>query len=56
MTNQFSGEQQYRDLMTVSRPSGFFNIDVEDIDGYSPRCRQGSELAQHFLAKAAPRA
>jgi len=56
MTNQFFREEQYRDLVTVTRPSGGLKINVDNINGYSLHRRQGSQVAQHFLAKASPRA
>jgi hypothetical protein len=56
MTNQFSREKQYGDLVTVARPRSRVEIDVDHVNGYPTRRRQGSKLAQHLLAKAAPRA
>jgi hypothetical protein len=56
MTDQFPRKQQYGDLVAVARPSGGLKIDVDDIDRYATRCGQRSQLAQHLLAQAAPRA
>jgi hypothetical protein len=56
VANQFSREQQYGDFVPVARPRGGLKIDIDDIDRYAARCRQGSQLAQHLLAQTAPRA
>jgi hypothetical protein len=56
VANQFVREQQYRDFVPVARPGVGLQIHVDDIDGYAARRGHLRKLAQHFLAKAAPRA
>jgi hypothetical protein len=56
MTNQFAREQQYRDFVPIARPGVRLKIHVDDIDGYAASRGHAVKLAQHFLAKAAPRA
>ena len=56
VANQVAREQQYRDLVAVARPSLSPQIHIDDIDGYASSRRHLRQLAQHFLAQAAPRA
>ena len=54
MTHQFAREKQHGDFVAVARLHGGVEINVDHFNGYPTRRRQGSELAQHLLAKAAP--
>jgi hypothetical protein len=54
VTYQFTGEQQYGNLVAVARPSLRLKIHVDDINGYAASRGQLPKLAQHLLAKAAP--
>jgi hypothetical protein len=56
MTNQFACKEQDRDLMSEACASGRLKIHVDDINGYPARRWHQPKLAQHLLAKAAPRA
>ena len=50
VAQQFSRENEHRNLVPVARPRLWLQIDVDDIDGDSLRRRQSLKLAQHFLA------
>jgi hypothetical protein len=56
MTDQFAREKQHGDFVAVARLHGGVEINVDHFNGYPMRGRQGSKLAQHLLAKSAPRA
>ena len=53
MADQFPGEQQYRDLVPVTRTRGVFGIHVDDIHRHTRSRRQRGEFGEHFLAKPA---
>ncbi len=55
MTDQFTVEQQHRDLMPIALPGRALAIDIDHNDVDSCRRRQGGELAQHLLAQTAAR-
>jgi hypothetical protein len=50
VTQQFSRQQKYGNFVSIARPSGRLEIDIDDIDGYALGARQRREIAQHFLA------
>jgi hypothetical protein len=54
VAHQFTGEQQYRDLMAIARFCLNVGIDVEHVDGEGLHLGQSGELAQHLFAKPAP--
>jgi hypothetical protein len=56
VAQQFTRKNEHRNLVPVARPRLKLLIDVDDIDGNSLRRGQSLQLAQHFLAEAAPRA
>jgi hypothetical protein len=53
MTDQFPGEQQYRDLVAITGTRGAVGIHVDDIHRHARYRRQCGELDKHFLAKPA---
>jgi hypothetical protein len=53
MADQFPGEQQYRDLVPVTRTRGTVGIHVDDIHRHARSRRQRGEFDEHFLAKPA---
>jgi len=53
MTDQFTVQQQHRDLMAVARAGGSFAIDIDHIHCYFRRFRQRREGDQHLLTKPA---
>ena len=56
VANQFACEQQDRDFVAVTSPSRGFQIDVHYVAGHIARRGHAGQIAEHFLAKAAPRA
>jgi len=55
VANQFSGEQQDRNLVSVAHARRLVGIDIEHIDRILVRRRHGGEFGQQFLAQAAAR-
>jgi len=53
MADQFPGEQQHRDLVTITGTRGAVGIHVEDIHRHARCRRQRGEFDEHFLAKPA---
>jgi hypothetical protein len=53
MADQFPGEQQYRDLVSVAGTRGAVGIHVDDVHRHARRRRQRGEFDEHFLAKPA---
>jgi hypothetical protein len=53
VAQQFTGEQQHRNLVAVANLSLGIGIDVAHIDAEPLRLRQCRELREHFLAQTA---
>jgi hypothetical protein len=53
MADQFPGEQQYRDLVSVAGTRGAVGIHVDYVHRHARRRRQRGEFDEHFLAKPA---
>src|SRR5450631_1893708 len=53
MANQFPGEQQHRDLVSVTGTRGTVGIHVDDVHRHVRGRRQRAEFREHFLAKPA---
>ena len=53
MADQFSGEQQHRDLVSITGTRGAVGVYIDDVHRHPGRRRQGGEFDEHFLAKPA---
>src|SRR5476651_620852 len=53
MADQLPGEQQYRDLVSVTGTRGTVGIHVDEVHRHARRRRQRGEFHDHFLAKPA---
>ena len=50
MTDQFSLEQQNRDLVAIAPFGVELPVDIDHVDGNPMRCRQRSQFSEHLLA------